>query len=439
MASNFVTNILAFIIVLGFLIFIHEAGHFLVAKLFRVRVLVFSLGFGKRIAGFEKGGTEYRIAIVPLGGYVRMAGDNPEEATGTDPGEFLAKPKWQRFLILVAGPAMNILVAIVFLAGLFMTPREVPREFPASIGTVLPGKPAAKAGLRGGDRILTVNGDPIATWDDLRVAISIRPETKLDVVFLRNGVRQTTSLVPERQLTQYGSAGIAGITPYLRPEVGKVIEGSAAAKAGLQRGDLIVRAGGTAVNQWTPDFDHALDAAGKRPMALTVNRGGKLVELTLPGPTGNSADYPGFTLPTVLKQSGPVAAFQESIAENVKMVRLVFFTIGRLFRAEGSVQDFSGPISIARISGDMLRSGWQALIFLMASISLQLGILNLFPVPVLDGGHIFILGVEAVARRDLSMVVKERIQQVGFALLAALMIVVLYNDVIQNVTLMKRG
>ena len=219
----------------------------------------------------------------------------------------------------------------------------------------------------------------------------------------------------------------------------KSIAGSAAARAGLQRGDIIVRAGGKAISQWSPDFDRAIDGADKHAIPMTVNRNGKLIDLTLPRMTGDADQYPGFTLPTVLKQSGFIDAVQESVAENLKMMKLVFFTLGRLFRAEGSVQDFSGPISIARISGDMLRSGWQALVFLMASISLQLGILNLLPVPVLDGGQIFILGVEAVARRDLSIRVKERIQQVGFALLAALMIVVLFNDVIQNVTLMRKG
>jgi regulator of sigma E protease len=453
MASNFASNIFAFIIVLGFLIFVHEAGHFFVAKIFRVRVLIFSLGFGKRLFGFRRGDTDYRVSLIPLGGYVRMAGDTPEDVIGAaderdypagsppigDSGDFLSKPKWQRFLILLAGPAMNILVAVAFLTGLNMTPTEVTRDFLPIIGSVTPGKPAAEAGLQVGDRIVAANGEPIATWDDFRMAISVRPGSPVRLTYLRNGQTLNTTVVPERELTNFGSTGRAGVGPFIEPEVGKVFPGSAAEKAGLRTGDRIVEVNGAEIVQWWPDLDKAMEAASKTGGDVTVFRGGNRLTLPLPSHVEGSPAYPGFTPPTEIRDFGFAQALNESVKQNAKMLNLVFVTLGRMFRAEGSVQDFSGPISIARISGEMLRTGWQAVVFLMATISLQLGILNLLPIPVLDGGHIMILGVEGIARRDLSIRVKERIQQVGFALLAALMLVVLYNDVIQNVILMKRG
>ena len=439
MATNIVTNFAAFVLVLGFLIFAHEAGHFLMAKVFRVRVLIFSLGFGKRLLGFRRGDTDYRISLIPLGGYVRMAGDVPEEASSADPDEFLSKPKWQRFLILFAGPAMNLIIAVLFLTGLNMSPTEVTREFPAVIGSVTEGKPAAAAGLRIGDRVIQADNEKIENWDDFRLAVSVRPGTPIDLTIVRDGRVQKAVLTPEREDTEYGSAGRAGVGPFIVPEIGRILPGSPAERAGLQRGDTIVEVGGTPIQQWWPDLDTALEKAQKTGASIAVMRGGSRVALDLPPKGDETGNYPGFLPPTEIRQFNLPDAFRESVRQNVKMVQLVGFTLGRLFKAEGSVKDFSGPISIARISGEMLRTGWQAVVFLMASISLQLGILNLLPVPVLDGGHIFILGIEGIARRDLSLRVKERIQQVGFALLVSLMLVILYNDVVQNVLQMRRG
>jgi regulator of sigma E protease len=436
-ATNAATNLLAFIIVLGFLIFAHEAGHFMFAKLFRVRVLVFSFGFGKRLFGFQRGDTDYRVSLVPLGGYVRMAGDAPDETHKGEPDEYLSRPKWQRFLILVAGPGMNILIAIVFLAILLMVGIPVPKIDPV-IGTVLPGKPAEHAGLKAGDRVLAANGDPIRSFEELKLAIAINPETPLRLTLLRNGQRVEITVVPERQMTDYGTTGIAGFQPFIEPIVGAIAPNSPAAKAGLQAGDRIVAVNGQKVTQ-LDDLDPAIAAAEKTPLALTILRGGQTLNFTIAPNTAKQPTYPGFTIPTTMRRYGFAGAFRESVRQNWRMVRYTFYVIGRLFRARGSVKDFTGPISIARISGEMLRTGWKELLSLMAAISLQLGIMNLLPIPVLDGGHIAVLGVEGVARRELSIRTKERIQQLGFAVLAALMIVVLYNDVLQNIMLLRRG
>src|SRR5881397_3027493 len=215
----------AFVVVLGLLIFFHEAGHFVVAKLFRVRVLVFSFGFGKRLFGFQAGGTDYRVSLVPLGGYVRMAGDTPEENQPANPEEFLSKPKWQRFLILVAGPFMNIVIAIAFLAIISMVGTESVIIKPI-IGEVTPGKPAARAGLLPGDRIVAINGEPMNDFDDMRLAIGMHGGTALRIDYQRNGQLRSTTLTPEREDSDFGPVGRAGIRPYLDTTVGRVRAGS---------------------------------------------------------------------------------------------------------------------------------------------------------------------------------------------------------------------
>src|SRR4051812_27247765 len=194
----FATNLLAFVIVLGFLIFVHEAGHFLVAKAFGVRVLTFSFGFGKRLFGFQRGPTDYRVSLVPLGGYVRMAGDTPEEGRTGDPDEYLSKPKWQRFFILLAGPGMNLIIAITFMAVIFMIGTQQFILKPI-MGEVQAGHPAAKAGLAVGDRIVRINGDAIESFEDLKMAISMHAGTPLRVDYVRNGVTRTTTLTPEAE------------------------------------------------------------------------------------------------------------------------------------------------------------------------------------------------------------------------------------------------
>jgi regulator of sigma E protease len=433
--QNIATNLVGIVIVLGFLVFAHESGHFFVAKLFRVRVLVFSLGFGKRLFGFRKGATDYRVSLVPLGGYVRMAGDTPEENQPANPEEFLSKPKWQRFLILVAGPFMNIVIAIAFMAGISMVGTESIIIRPVVIGEVTPGKPAARAGLLPGDRIVAIDGESMNDFEDMRLAIGMHGGTPLRIDYVRNGQTRTTTLTPEREDSEFGPVGRAGIRPYLDTTVGHVKPGSPVATAGVHVGDRIVAVNGHPVSQLT-ELDTWFDAARKSAIVLDIVRGTEHFRTTVA--VGDPSDpYRGFFPPTEVRKLSFLPAIKDSVAQNWKMLRYAFITLGRLFRAEGSVKELSGPISIARISGEMVRRGVMPVLALMAMISLQLGIMNLLPIPVLDGGHIMILLIEGVARRDLSLRVKERIQQVGFAVLAALMIVVIYNDVITNV--MRKG
>jgi len=440
--SNIPTNIFAFILVLGLLIFAHESGHFFVAKLFRVRVLVFSFGFGRRLFGIRRGATDYRVSLIPLGGYVRMAGDTPDEggpitATGA-PDEFLSKPKWQRFLILLAGPGMNIVIAIAFLTILAMMGTEY-RIVKPVIGSVVANKPAARAGLQPGDRIVKIGSETINDFDDLRLSITMNAGTPLRVEYIRNGQRQVTTMTPDRENSEYGPVGKAGITPMFQPVVGRVTPNSFAAKAAIHPGDRIVSINGKPVHDMF-QVDEVISKAPNAPMTLGFQRGPSQFAVNYPAQKLDERDpYRGFLPPTEVRKLSLFPAIRESIQQNLKMLRYAFAAIGRIFRSEGSMKELSGPISIARISGDMLRRGWVEVVALMAMISLQLGVMNLLPIPVLDGGHIAILLVEGAARRDLSLRAKERIQQFGFAVLAALMIVVLYNDVISNVARLKNG
>jgi len=432
-------NAFAFIIGLGFLIFIHEAGHFLVAKLFGVRVLVFSFGFGKRLFGFHHGDTDYRVSIFPLGGYVRMAGDTPEESVAGSPDEFLSKPKWQRFLILFAGPAMNIVIAIGFVAALAMVGHE---EYDISpvIKSVTAGMPAAKAGLRPGDRIVEINGEEMKAYDDVRLTFSMNAGTPLRVTYLRNGVRYTTTFTPVHAEAEYGPIGRAGVTYGLDPIVNRVEPGSVAQKAGLQPGDRILSANGKPVESMEDFAKIAGDEAQvKKPVSVVVARGTQNLNVTLAPPADVRDATRGVVPPTTYFKLSLFPALRYSVQENWKMLDLAMTAISRMVRGRASVKELSGPFSIAKISGDMLRRGPLEFLGLLAMISLQLGVMNLLPIPVLDGGHIMILVIEGIARRDLSLRVKERIQQLGFAVLATLMIVVLYNDVITNFMRMRNG
>ncbi|HEX7152713.1 MAG TPA: RIP metalloprotease RseP [Thermoanaerobaculia bacterium] len=436
MAQTLATNVLGFVIVLGFLIFVHEAGHFFVAKFFKVRVLVFSFGFGKRLFGFHRGDTDYRVSLIPLGGYVRMAGDTPEDNQLGNPDEFLSKPKWQRFLILFAGPFMNIIIALAFVAGLAMN--GIPEvDIAPVIGNVAPNSAAAKAGLQVGDRIVRVGTETVDEYDDLRMIMSLNAGTALTVVYERQGQTRTTTLTPAREKSEYGPVGRAGIQPWVAPLIGSVVPGSAAEQAGLRGGDRIVSINGKPVQQ-LGDMDDVLEKTEGKPVTLAIARGAQTVNVTLTD-ADEKADRRGIVMPYRVVKYPFVAALQYSAAENWRMLRFAGAAIGRMFRPEGSVRELSGPVAIAKISGETLRLGWVPLISLMAMISLQLGVMNLLPIPVLDGGHIMILLLEGIARREFSIRVKERIQQVGFAALATLMIVVLYNDVITHVLGIGKG
>jgi regulator of sigma E protease len=430
-------TLLSFIVVLGILVFVHESGHFIVAKFFKIGVPVFSLGFGPRLWGFRRKETDYRLSAVPLGGYVRLAGDESDESRTGGPEEFLSRPRWQRFLVFVAGASFNIVLAVTVMTVVFTIwgRDEVvrPESFP-TVADVIPGSPAAVAGLKTGDKVVKIGGQDARDQQAQVEEIVLAPEQVKPVVFERDGVSRTVSMstgqdpvyhlgAPGWRLIQEGGGP---------PEVEMVMGGSPAEKAGLKRGDKVVGIDGR-TPQGEMELRALLEKSIGRAVTLKIAREGAESDFVVT-PKDESGKgkigvmfADGNRVHRVLSFSG---AFAASIDWNLDITKSVFQTLGRLVKREISVRAFSGPIEIARVSREAVRGG-QSFLTLLALISLQLGIINLMPIPVLDGGHILILACEGVLRRDLSDKLKERVMTVGFVFLLAFFGLVIFFDILK--------
>lgn len=424
--------------VLGFMIFVHELGHFLAAKSFGVRVLTFSLGFGKRLCGFQLGGTDYRVSLLPLGGYVKMAGEDPSEVRPGDADEFLAKPRWQRFIIATLGPAANIAVAIVLLAGLyrFHYPKPAYMEEPARVGSVEAKSPAAQAGILSGDLIVQVGDIPNPSWEDLRMKILTTAGEALPVAVQRDGQTLYMTLTP--QGTGPDEVGEAGLAPCVPAKVGYVEPGMPAAKAGLQAGDEIVGLDGRPIACWQ-QLSEGIQASNHKPVELTVSRQGKRFQAAVEpvrGETGGEEKWLigiGYRGEVVVRQLPWGRALVASVSDNVRNCVVTFDVLGKILTRRMSARSLSGPIGIVEISGQAYRSGLPDLLMLVSFISLQLGIFNLLPIPILDGGMILLLFIESLMRRDVSLEVRERFAQVGIVFLLLLAVFVTYNDILKAI------
>jgi regulator of sigma E protease len=424
------TTLLAFLFVLGVLIFVHELGHFMAARRLGVRVLTFSLGFGPKLVKVKRGDTEYCISAIPLGGYVKMAGENPDDPRTGNPDEFMSRSKWERFQILIMGPAMNIILAVVVMAAVLAQGAEVPiyQDEPPVVGAVTPGSPAEQAGIARGDRILTVDGEEVDTWEDLFIAIGTRPSRDVGLTLLRGGRTQSLTVRTVAE-TRY-EVGNIGVLPDINPIVASVISGQAADKAGLKAGDIVLAVNGERMVTRT-QFIEAVSRNGGREIELTIKRGeDEDVRIRATPEQQGERGMLGIYVsePTKSFTPGPLEAVQLSVERNIEFSGLIFRTLGGLFVGETSPRQLMGPVAIAQLSGESAQAGWIALFTLMASISLNLGLLNLLPIPVLDGGHILIMALEGIARRDFSMAVKEKMLLAGFVLLMMLMVTVIYND-----------
>jgi regulator of sigma E protease len=454
-----ILTILAFIVVLGITITIHEFGHFAMAKLLKIRVLVFSIGFGPRLAGFTRGGTEYRVSPIPVGGYVKMAGEAFDEERQGAPDEFLSHPKWHRFLVALAGPTMNILLAIFLVTFVYLEGVRVPRYLkePAVVGPVTADSIAQEAGLHSGDRIVSVHGIPVTTWEDLEIALATAPKDELDAVVQRPSGRVDIKLQPppSGQVTPT-ALGIKFTLP--ATVVSGVSTGSPAMKAGLMPGDEILSVSGNGKS--ARSYDEVLNLiSASRGIPLTFDiwrpKEWKPGESVSPGqarPAGEELELRivpeemegrvliGFfpEVPTDLEKFGVLGAVRESVKRNYQLAALTFRIVGRIFTGSASVKTISGPLEIARVSGDAARTGSvRVFMSFLALISLQLGVFNLLPIPILDGGVIALLVIESLIRRDLSMTLKEKIVQVGFVFLILLMGFAVINDLSKVVTLDK--
>ena len=426
-------TILAFLFVLGVLIFVHELGHFLMARRIGVRVLTFSLGFGPKLINVKRGGTEYCVSAIPLGGYVKMAGENPEDSRTGAPDEFLSKGKWQRFQVLVMGPVMNLLLAIVVMAVVYYQGAQLPQfeQQPVVIGTFTQDSVAAKAGLKAGDRVVSVDGDPVENWEKFSMAIVTKAKRNVTIGYVRDGRAGEVILVPAAQ-TKY-EMGDIGIQPQIRPEVDEVSPGQPAAEAGLRKGDVILAVNNEPGIAYDRLIELIRSGAGKT-LVMQVQRG-NTIEMVhvqprdISGTVMIGAQIRPWETHTV--NPGAIDAVKLSLQKNWEWTRLIVETLGGLFTRETSVKQLMGPVAIADLSGAAAQAGWISLFSLMAMISLNLGLLNLMPIPVLDGGHIFILALEGLARRDFSMRVKEKMLLAGFVLLLMLMVTVIYNDLMR--------
>ncbi len=423
------TTILAFLFVLGVLIFVHELGHYMMAKRLGVKVLTFSLGFGPKILKFRRGDTEYCISAIPLGGYVKMAGENPDDPRSGTSDEFLSKTKWERFQILIMGPAMNIALAVIVMALVMMQGAEVPayQDQPPVVGAVLPGSPADQVGIRRGDRILTIAGDAVDTWDSFFMGIGTRANREVAVTLLRGGQTQAVTVRPTPQ-TRF-EVGDIGVLPDVNPSIEAVTPGEPAEKAGLKAGDVVIAVNGERVIIGR-QLSEAISRNAGRAVELTIQRNGQEQRVSVTPEKRGDRGLIGIRIKEATKsfQPGVLEAIGLSVTRNIEFGGLIFKTLGGLFVGETSPRQLMGPVAIAQLSGESAAAGWMALFTLMASISLNLGLLNLLPIPVLDGGHIFIMALEGIARRDFSMAVKEKMFLAGFVLLMMLMVTVIYND-----------
>lgn len=435
------------LIVLGIMVLVHEFGHFIVAKWCGVRVEVFSIGFPPRLFGFRRGDTDYRISLLPLGGYVKMAGGEPGDPRTGDPHELTSRPRWQRILISFAGPAANFVLAFVLLAGFYMTYNEVENytSGPAITDFVPQNSAAWRAGIRPGDRIVGFDKDHNPTWYDIegRAVSDANATVPITVERTVDGQTeqiQTSLFIADPSKGEDFDISSLGLLPKKQNGplgVREVLADDPAARAGLKNGDKIISIDGQhvySVNAVTA----VLEQSQGKPVTLEVLRNGQHLTLTAQPIWGdNGSGVMGYRLgfypsrpPFHIEQLSLPKAIRASIRDNVQNSGLILDVLRRMLSRPANVQEFSGPIGIAKATGEAVSMpGWKPLIGLMAGISLNLGILNLLPFPILDGGTILFLLIEGTLRRDLNQELKERVYQVAFVMIVLFFVFIMFNDV----------
>ena len=433
--SDFLTSVVAVVGVLGFMILIHEFGHYAVAKWLCVRVEQFAIGFGKRLIGFRKGETDYRINAIPLGGYVKMSGENPMDQRTDDPREFLNHPRWHRFLIAIAGPTMNILLAIILLTTVYMVHYEYPAVYdePPVIGWVLKDTPAAKAGFEVGDRITRVEDVQNPTWEQVELKEALSPGQPLDVQIDRNGKVLDKTIVPEP--TGVDQIGYAGWAPKESTvTITDLVSGMPAEKAGLKEGDQIISVDGVPVPALASMVE-SLKVTKDKPIAITVLRAGQQKTFTVQPILSDKWYRIGIGSMQMKVKTLPFAeAMKLSLHENRQNALLILELVKKMAQRKISMRSIEGPIRIGQAAGEAAkRKGWTPLMSLTAAISLNLGIFNLLPIPILDGGVILFLAIEGLMRRDISLNIKERVYQAAFVFLVLFAVMVIYNDLMKTI------
>jgi regulator of sigma E protease len=456
MALSFLLNIWWFLVLIGVMILVHELGHFWAARAFNVKVDVFSFGFGPRLFGFRRGDTDYRFSLILFGGYVKMAGEQLNEQPDQQPGRqesplpdmgsndlvyLWQKPRWQRLIIAAAGPVMNVVLAIVVLTGLFMVSYEkVLNPGGAVIGHVQPDSPAAKAGIRPGDKIVRLNGKDNPDWEEIITKEIEGAQRTLTVTIERNGHQFPVSLTPV--LDEKEGVGSAGWEGQDEIQVASVNEGSPAAIAGLKKGDVLVKVDNIPIHSHYT-VPEAIRRSEGKPVAIEYVRDGLhhtvVMKPIFRNPDGTSMRWTiGVMLDIKLDikktQLSFPEALHESLVQNGKNASLILEFLRGILERRMTAKNLSGPVGIAQYATQAAEQGPGPFLMLMSLVSLNLAIVNLLPIPILDGGVIVTLLIEMVMGRDLSLNVKEAMLKVGFVFLMMLVVFTIYNDIARRIT-----
>ena len=452
-----IISVLAFIFILGAAVTLHEFGHFVVAKLLKIRVETFSIGFGPRLFGWKWGQTDYRISLIPLGGYVKLGGDESnapiegESAPDIPPEErFDLRPRYQRILVALAGPVMNVLTALsIPFAGALIYGVQAPP--PPVVRQILPGGAAETAGLKPGDRIVSFDGNENPKWKTIADDALLSPGQPLPLEVERNGQRTSMTIKPTPHTEDGETVGFLdflpdyGNVPIIAREVAP---NSPASENGLQPGDRLLAVNGEPIKSAEQVSQFIREHKGQ-PVTLSVSRNAKTFDITatprLLNPQENRERL-GFTPDEEIpfQRVGLIGAAREAFELNWEYIRVTGKALGQLFSGKRSVRNtISGPIGIYRVaSTSAVRLGWAGVFATLGFLSLNLGIFNLLPIPVLDGGAIFLLLVEgalATVGLTISMRIRERIQQVGFVVVILLMVFVITNDILKQVSISRGG
>lgn len=430
-------TLFAGLFVFGVLVFIHELGHFMAAKAFKVAVEEFSIGFPpKAITLFRRAETEYILSWIPFGGYVKMKGENPEEATGAE-DELASKPAWQRFIVFFAGVAMNFALGFALYFFIFA---YVGFSTSESVIDVTPQSVAEQAGLVSGDRVVAIDGQPVADWHDLTKIVS----TKLDqpMTFKVERGDQVVSIVYQPEKNDSTNRYSLGFEPRTPAVVGRIITGKPAQKAGMRPGDRIIQIEDEPVESWR-EMVEIIHGSPKVPLEITWVRGDQMMSATITpisqlapanedGTETKQIGLIGISPPTITKKLPVGEAFKVATAEFVGVSTMIYKFLGMLVTGKVGADNVGGPILIFQAAGDSARYGLFELLRFMALLSINLAILNLLPIPALDGGHLLILLIESVIRRPLSVQSKVFWQTVGFVALIMLMIFATFNDIMRS-------
>jgi regulator of sigma E protease len=427
------------------MVLVHEFGHFAVAKWCGVRVEAFAIGFGKRLTGFVRNGTDYRINALPLGGYVKMAGEIPGEEASNDPGDLNHHPRWQRMLIALAGPIANFILAFGLMTGAYMFHHEVGEYIsgPAVTDYISPATVVAKTGIHSGDTIVHFDNIENPTWEDILDHASLNTNQTIPFSFVHDGQRTDTTLFlafkGSSDKFSLDAALAMGLVPKMQDTPIKVqtpTAGGPSDRAGLKPGDQIVSVDGLTIRSIPALLAYLQDQKGK-PDVLSLLRNGQSMTLVVTPEMSDSGDgtqayhlgFRAFDPPSKVEKLPFPKAVSASLDFNKKNSLLVVDVLKGMFERHISVKSLSGPIGIGEVVHEAAEAGWMPLVGTMAMISINLGMFNLLPFPILDGGMIFLLLIESAFRRDLPMPIKERIYQVAFVCIVLFAAMVIFNDI----------